>query len=322
MVLEKIWGSLRWRDDWESRIIGGVLGLAVGDALGLPWEFMERSEVEARFRGVMVGGGSWDRPPGTWSDDTGQTLALIDAIARGGGIEDVARALLEWFEGRYGPVFDVGLTTRRALERLASGVSPEESGVKRPSCGSLMRSYPASVYSLCMPLEEALDYVHRVGRITHSHPASVLATGLYTIVVRGLFAGLSLRESVAAAGEALRILYTWAPKDVRKAFRYLFNWRDTLRDPGRGSCFAPNTLRAALWSVATGKNFREAVVKAVMLGDDTDTVAAIAGSLAGTIYGATSIPRDYLETLQRRELVESRARLLARLVREKCSSGT
>ncbi len=325
MTLESLEGPLSWSGTWRDRILGGMLGLAVGDALGLPWEFRRGDEIEWEFTGDMVGGGTWGMPPGTWSDDTAQALALIDTlVSEGPDPRAFLERLLEWYRlGKYtvdGMVFDIGFTTRRALEAFESGVPPERAGARVPSCGGLMRCFPIPVYTLCDRLETALDVAHRMCAATHAHPVAMMACGLYTIIVRGVFAGLSLRDAVAAAGEAVDKIYSsgeWA--GYARRFRYLESVERLASErPEEAECEASKMLRAALWSVLSTDSFEEALVNAVKLGGDTDTVAAIAGSIAGAYYGVNAIPSRWLSKLRGRSLVEEAAHRLASTLKARC----
>ncbi|MEB3851472.1 MAG: ADP-ribosylglycohydrolase family protein [Desulfurococcales archaeon] len=325
MPLGRLEAPLEWGEAWAARIRGGMLGLAVGDALGLPWELKSGEEVRRGFRGEMVGGGTWGVPAGTWSDDTSQTLALVDTLASDGADPEafVGRLLLWLREGRYTPdgvAFNVGPTTLRVLEAIAGGASLEGAAAMRPSCGSLMRCFPVAAYTLCSPLGEAVGVAHRMSAATHAHPLAMMACGLYTVVIRGVFAGLTLGESVAAAGEALHRLYSggrWGR--YARRFRYLEDPAALAAErPRRAVCEASKMLRAALWSVLSTRSLREALVEAVRLGGDTDTVAAIAGSVAGAYYGPDSIPPGWLSVLRARALVEDAAARLASTVRGRC----
>jgi ADP-ribosyl-[dinitrogen reductase] hydrolase len=321
----RVEGPLRWSEGWRSRILGGLLGLAVGDALGLPVEFSSPEELREKPVRDMVGGGWWGKPAGTWSDDTALALATADALASSGlSLEGVARAFLAWYlEGEYTPdgdVFDVGNTTRSALQALARGAPPDASGVESASCGSLMRIFPASAYTLCLPIGEALRWVHAISRITHSHPLAEMACGLYTAVVRGIFAGMDKWGAVEEARGLLEGYYSGSQRYRRYASRYSY-FRDPrllLEPPEEASCGAPEMLRASLWALLRGGGFRETVLLAVNLGGDTDTVGAVAGSLAGAYYGLESIPGTWLSRLRGSRLAMGIASRLVDAVRRAC----
>ncbi len=301
------------------------MGLAVGDALGLPWESLGKDEVRAGFRGVMIGDGTWNKPRGTWSDDTSQALALADSLASYGPDPlRAADALVAWYyNGKYTPdgeVFGIGYTTFKAIRALAKGVKPPKSGVKRATCGSLMRSFPVSAYTLCMSLDEAVRIAHDFSAITHSHPLSMMSCGLYTVIVRALFAGYGLREAVKAAGEALNWYYVGRPLwgEYARFFSYLWREEELLKEPREGSCFAPDALRGALWSLLTTNNFRDAVTAAIRLGGDTDTLGAITGSLAGAYYTVEAIPSKWITSLRKRDLIEDIVEKYIRAFKERC----
>ncbi len=314
------------------RVYSGVLGAVVGDAVGVPFEFMSREEAGEAAASLspesLPGGGTWGQPPGVWSDDGALVLASGDALARyGASLEALAEAFLAWYtRGAYMPegieVFDVGNTTREALERLLSGVPPSRSGSRRASCGSLMRIYPVSAYTLCDPRPRAYEFVAGASRITHDDPEAVAACLLYSEAVWATLRGAAPLEAVAAAGEALRRLpAAGIPGPVARLYSYLGDPEALASlDPGgvRASCRASETLKAALWAYLNSDSYFSTIVNAISLGGDTDTVAAIAGALAGTHYGARSIPPAWREGLRSRNLVESIARRLGETVEARC----
>ncbi len=320
-----LYGSLSWRDDWRVRILGGFLGLSVGDALGLPWETRPKWVVRREWGGDMDSGDRWGHPPGYWSDDTGQMLALAWALIKyGDNVEGFAEELLRWWRGEDhnidGPPFGYGSTTAEAIGNLLRGVPPDRSGSLKPSCGSLMRNLPLAIYSVCFPLEEALELAHRFSRVTHAHPLSEMACGLHSVIVRGIMSGEDLESSIDQAGIVLGEYYANHPRYSKYVENYSFLFvRELLyKEPEKGSCRPHEAFRASLWALVTSRNYKETVVKAVRLGADTDTIAAIAGGLAGLYYGVDSIPKGWLEKLKARWMIEKAAKNLAEVVYEKC----
>lgn len=247
-----------------------IYGLAVGDALGVPFEFMPRGSF--RCEG-MVGHGTHNQPAGTWSDDTSMTLATCDSIRVRGGIDAVdMRARFErWiFDGEYSVngVFDFGGATHRAL---GSGVGC--AGERDNGNGSLMRIAPLAF------VDATDDEVRAVSAITHAHPTSTEACVAFVHELRQVAAG-----ERCAAVEAMRGV---AEASVRS------------------SGFVRDTHAAALWCLANTSSYEECVLLAVNLGDDTDTTAAVAGALAGARYGYGSIPSDWLAALRGKDLIEA-----------------
>lgn len=275
------YGTKEWQNREEGRremgragLRDAVLGAAIGDALGVPYEFRPRHTF--RCRG-MVGGGTHGQPAGTWSDDTAMMLATCDSIRHMGHVDtdDMRERFLGWLRhGAYTPdgrVFDVGGTTSRALR---SGVGCD--GERDNGNGSLMRIAPLA---FCDATD---DEVREVSAITHAHPTS---TGACVELVHLLRA---LADEPAAA-----------ISDLRSEFA------GTRRVSIRSGGYVLDTLRAAKWCLARTGGYAECVLEAVDLGGDTDTTACVAGALAGTAYGKESIPAEWVSALRGQEVLES-----------------
>lgn len=269
----------------DTKMRDAVYGLAVGDALGVPYEFQARDTFRAA---EPIGGGFHGQLAGTFSDDTSMTLATCESLrAKQGAIDadDMRARFLTWLErGAYAidsAVFDVGITTRRALE-AGHGLEGEH------DCGngSLMRILP-------LAFTEANDSeIAQASAITHAHPVACRACVAYVHVARDLAAGATVPEAIA------RIADTAAPFDRLPGIASLE--REQIRSGG----YVVDTLEATLWCLATTESYRACVLAAVNLGDDTDTVAAVAGGLAGIVYGMEAIPHAWLDTLRGRDLIE------------------
>lgn len=250
-----------------------VLGLAVGDALGVPYEFRPRGSFCCDG---MVGFGTHQQPAGTWSDDTSMTLATCDSIRALGSVDaaDVRRRFERWLnEGAYTPdgdVFDCGGTTSAAIE-LGHGLA----GDRDNGNGSLMRIAPLA---FCGATD---DQVRAVSAITHAHPTSTEACVDFVHLLRA-----------AQANPAA----TWS--------RLKAELGDVPAREVRSGGYVVDTLRAARWCAGTTSSYESCVLSAVNLGSDTDTTAAVAGALAGTLYGRQAIPPKWLGTLRRKDLIE------------------
>ncbi len=313
----------------RDRVVGGVLGLVVGDAMGAPYEFMDSRMVQEIYVEEMRGGGFHSQGPGVWTDDSSLTLATIDAlVTEGYSLEAIAERFVEWlYHDRFtatGHVFDYGSTTKAAIERLASGVSPRESGVDRPSNGGLMRILPVALYFSCSPPPILVACVAEAASITHRNTVSNVCVAYYSLIAAGLLHGMGKREAIEWAARTLPRALGEAGLMDREAEETVA----TVTAPGfierpRGSMVSGHvveTLRAALWSFTASNSYRETITNAILLGGDTDTVAAVAGGLAGIHYGVQGIPREWLEKLARRSYVEEMAVRLAIVVEERCRS--
>ncbi len=279
-----------------SKIYNGIIGLAVGDALGVPAEFKKRDTYKITD---MTGYGTHNQPPGTWSDDTSMTLATLESIVRLKKIDltDIMGNFHRWlYEGEftpYGVVFDVGGTTRRAIEKYAAGAVVAECGGRELSDngnGALMRILPLAFLSW--------DYknICNVSGLTHAHGISQKACLLYLSAADGIMRGKSCKKVLA---------------DI-----FSDSWSKTigLRDPWelkrediKSTGYVIDTLEAALWCLYNTENYSDCVLAAVNLGDDTDTVAAVAGGLAGLLYGCggkRGIPKKWIEQIPKRDWIK------------------
>lgn len=267
-----------------SKLYDAILGLAIGDALGVPYEFKQRGSF---ICSDMVGYGTHNQPEGTWSDDTSMTIATLDSLKSNNGIivtEDICRRFNYWLlYGDYtvnGEVFDAGITTCTALKKGRPAVGEWDNGN-----GSLMRILPLAFVD-CTD-----DEIRAVSAITHGHWISEEACVIYVHVAKRLLAG----EPIAS------IIPTLEYKKPFDRLKYI----STLDiSQIKSSGYVVDTLEAALWVVSHEgdweKSFRNDILTAVNLGKDTDTVAAVAGGMAGIIYGLEDV-LDWVEKLRNKE---------------------
>ncbi len=297
----------------------GIMGVVVGDALGCPVQFESRIEVARHPITGMRGYGTFNLPAGSWTDDSSLTLALLESIKRIGGIDctDIMDNFVKWLDDGaftpYGYAYDIGRGTMNAIRKYKRDHKPHEAGSSAENNngnGGLMRIMPAVLYCIDRGLrtDGSIDIIHKVGGLTHAHIRANIACGLYyfmasAIVSRdgslldrlqnGLEAGFAFYEAQLANCEEL------ANYDrLRDLERLAGLGEDSIRSTG----YVVDTLEAAVWSLATSDDFEDALLKAVNLGDDTDTVGAIAGGLAGLYYRV--VPEEWIEALQRREWIE------------------
>jgi ADP-ribosylglycohydrolase len=304
-----------------------LIGLAAGDALGLPVEFEPRSAREADPVRGMRGGGAWSVEPGTWSDDTSLALCLAESIVeRGFDPEDSGRRSLAWLdEGLWtakGGAFGAGGATRRALDRIRAGLPAVLAGGRGENDngnGSLMRILPASIWLAGVPEPARYRAIAAFSATTHGHPRSILACWLHCLVSGRLLLGEAPMEAYADAMAEARSLLGGLPAPARAEAdvysRVLDGGLPSLeREAIRGSGYVVHCLEASLWSLATTRDFASCVLAAVNLGEDADTTGAVAGGLAGLAYGRDAIPPEWASVLARSDEIESMAMRLAALV--------
>lgn len=317
-------GAIPMEISVEQRVTGGLVGVAVGDALGVPVEFCRRDRLRANPLSEMIGYGTHNQPPGTWSDDTSLTLCAAESLLLGFNIEDMGKRFVQWYSESYwsarGEVFDVGIATRAALERIARGGCAEVSGERgwgSAGNGSLMRILPVALRFWSADVDALLEALHRASAITHAHPRCMVACGIYGLIVRELMAGRSPLEACQAATKVAREYYGNGdmPDELVHFDRLLSGSLYSLsEDEVRSDGYVVHTLEAAVWSFVRTSSFRSTVLTAVNLGEDTDTVGAVAGGLAGVCYGIKAIPREWTSGLARREDMFDLARKFAEAV--------
>lgn len=254
-----------------------MYGLAIGDALGVPYEFQQRDTFNCIG---MIGHGEHNQPAGTWSDDTALSLATLDSLTECHGEVNTADILMRyrmWMEhGMYTPdgnTYDTGITVATAI-RSGHGCD----GLNDNGNGSLMRMAPCAFYHLTdMEIEQ-------VSAITHAHEISLTACVQYVRILEGLLNCVPSHKAITDSG---------------------FPFDPTIpRTKVESDGFVLHTLNAALWCLTNTHNYQDCVLTAVNLGEDTDTTASVAGALAGAVYGFESIPQEWVGKLRGRELLD------------------
>jgi len=293
----------------KQKVLGGILGLAVGDALGVPVEFKRRTSLKMDPVTGMLGHGTHYQPEGTWSDDSSLTFCLVESLCNGFDLRDIGYRFVLWLDEGYwtphGEVFDVGNTTFQAISKLKSGVDPVQAGGSDEYSngnGSLMRILPVALYFANSVLEEMLEATHKVSCLTHAHPRSQMACGFYSLMVVELLKEASPLEAYFRTIDCAVDTYSLSPfLEELNHFDRLFS-KQIHKEPEntiQSSGYVIHTLEASIWSFLRGANFAEAVLSAVNLGGDTDTTGAITGGLAGVYYGLEAIPKEWIDTLAR-----------------------
>lgn len=304
-----------------------LLGTAIGDALGVPVEFEYRQVLEKNPVVGMREYGTHNQPKGTWSDDSSLALCLAESLCNGYNLNDIADKFIRWYYDGYctpyGRVFDVGITTARAISNLQSGIKPNLAGMDRErdnGNGSLMRILPLVPYILNMEEEDRFRIIGEVSSLTHRHPRSILACiALCEFAIQYIDLQAVERAYQAMQQTILQLLKKemFIEEDIPFERLIGLSYEEfkaiELKDI-RSTGYVIDTLEASLWCVFNTTNYKDAVLKAVNLGDDTDTVGAITGGLAGIIYGYDTIPSEWLEVLVRKDdIIELANRLDVRL---------
>ncbi|MCT7356590.1 ADP-ribosylglycohydrolase family protein [Streptomyces sp. 15-116A] len=279
-----------------ARAVGAVVGSAVGDALGAPFEFGPEGAFSARFPeagwgGEMCGGGGWD--PGEATDDTQMAVLIAESLLECGGLDlpDVFRRFQRWAAA--GPK-DIGLQTEAVLSSgdpwdLAAALH-FQSNQRAAGNGALMRAAPSAVYFALGGRETTMDAARRLAALTHGDRAAWEGTAVFHELVRVALAG---DDPLTAVEATLRAVHP----DHRERYATVLapDWHPDLATEFNGAVWP--CLGSAAWALRTTDGFEAAIRAAIDLGGDTDTVAAVTGGLAGAVYGIGSVPDRWAEPL-------------------------
>jgi len=298
--------------------LSGMMGLIVGDALGLPAQFLRREEVAQNpVTGMRAGYGM---PAGSWSDDSSMALCtLTSLITYGYNPQDIMKRFVAWYDnGEYTPfgkAFDIGMTCEDAICNYEEGEDIYHcglSGERSNGNGSLMRILPACLYFVIKRTEDAdaIQKIETISALTHAHKRSKIGCGLYYFMVKEILYG---------AGDLQKLLQTGLDKGFAfykkdESSQADLHCYDLLRDLSAlsqvdvsnisTSGYVVDSLISSVWGIITTSSYRDALLKLVNLGDDADTVGAIAGGLAGLYYEYEKIPEEWLQAVVKREKLE------------------
>lgn len=293
----------------------GIIGLAIGDALGVPAEFKTREELSLNPITDMIGFGTYNVPAGTWSDDTAMTLATIDSIIDTKTINpnDMASKFLDWFRNcnytATGEVFDIGRTTIQALAKFELKLDNASSCGKTDEYsngnGSLMRILPITYYIYYTNItnnQEIYNIVKQVSSITHAHDTSILGCYIY---VRFALELLNGKDKVEAYKNIQKLDYSMFNNNTINRYNRIL--RDDIKNISENnissSGYVVSTLETTMWLFLNSDDYNTTILKAVNLGEDTDTISACTGGLLGIYYGIESINDSWKQNLKKYEYI-------------------
>ncbi len=298
-----------------------LLGVAVGDAFGVPFEFMEPEEIEGTSFDKMSGYGTHNQAPGTFSDDSSLTFCLVESLIDNACPEGTVQRFLKWKNEGYwtatGEVFDIGEQTQKALQNAEKGLPLTEMAPKDEwsnGNGALMRILPLTFYAKDLTLDESYDLIESYASVTHGHIRSHMACLILVKFACELLdipndTSMQKKHCFARAMVAIENYFLAHEKFKNELvhFQRLFtNYPD--RFPSiENSGYVVHSLEAALHSFMRYNRYEMVVIQATKHGGDTDTNAAIAGGLAGITYGAQTIPPNWLNELARKKDIENLA---------------
>ena len=303
------------KDKLKGMLYGGI----VGDILGVPFEFKDRGTFNCTD---MIGHGNHNQPVGTWSDDTSMTLATIDNIIQKGTESDLMFKFLEFRNnGKYTPhgkVFDIGSTVVNAIDEFEYNISNGinnvsncgQNGEYDNGNGALMRISPVITLLDKYDPSKSFDLINKYTSLTHSHPRSVIASIIYLELLQQLLEYDKL-ESIENVFKITQKMYfqilPFKYVDELSTYNDFFNMKllDKQYSELKSSGYVVDTLFSAIWCFYYSNSFEDAVLKAVNLGGDTDTIASITGSLAGIYYGYDSIPKKWINKIIKKDYIDT-----------------
>jgi ADP-ribosylglycohydrolase len=294
---------------------GALFGVAIGDALGVPAEFKNREALKLDPVQDFIGYKSHNQPPGTFSDDSSLTFCLAESLCNGYDLNDLGNRFIQWLDDGYwtagGEVFDIGMTTQRAISRLKNGTRPSLAGDFDEDAngnGSLMRIMPLLFYIRDFDIEKRYEIIKDVSSVTHGHIRSVIACFYYLEFALELLKGndkqtaynntaATVYDIIVSKQIVQREIDLFAPllkEDITK--------QNIDSIPSFG--YVMNTLKASMYCFMTTENYRDATLMAVNLGNDADTTAAITGGLAGLYYGFEAIPEKWRDEIKKSKYIK------------------
>lgn len=298
----------------NKSITNSIFGFIVGDAMGVPTEFSNREKLQSNKVTSMTHAKNFNVPKGSFSDDTSMTIATMQSIIDIKGIDynDIMNKFVSWvYDARYTPtnyVFDIGGTCLTAINRYyKDNISPLKCGLKEFESngnGSLMRLMPIVIYCYYNKYNDKDSYklIKDISSLTHANEISILGCYIYYLYYKYLLDGLDKNKAYIKIKE-----YNYNKYFDNKTIAYYnrilnsdiasYNINDI-----KSSGYIIDTLEAVLWCLLNHNNYKDIIIEAINLGNDTDTIGAIVGSLAGLYYN--DIPQEWINDLQRKEYLE------------------
>ena len=305
----------------SNQVVDALLGVAIGDAVGVPLEFSSRAQMIANPAKDMIGYGTYNQAPGTWSDDSSLTFCLAEALTSGYNLQNISNNFIKWREEAYwsarGKVFDIGHTTHKAISRLNEILTTDnleqlselkEDGEEfafENGNGSLMRIMPLLFYIKGKPIAEQFNIIWEVSALTHRHIRAGMSCLIYLRLAEKLMEGK--QKEVAYQEMRADILSFWEviefPDSERAHFSRVVqnDIRTTTIEALKSGGYVIEVLESSIWFFLQKESFEDTILSIINIGHDTDTSAAIAGGLAGIYYGQKSIPEYWLISLARLE---------------------
>lgn len=318
----------------KKKIENTFLGLSLADALGVPVEFRSREELARNPVNRMLGYGTYNQKEGTWSDDSSLTFCLAESLLSGYNLRDIGIKFTQWKSEviwtPHGEVFDIGMQTRKAIDRLYHIISNKddeslkllmyEDDEYSNGNGSLMRILPLLFYIKGKEITEQFQIIREVSSLTHGHIRSAISCLIYLKLGEYILEGLSIRTSYEKVRSTIKDFFDKNGISERetKHFKRLIvddisNYEE---EDIQSTGYVIHTLEASFWCLLKQKSYTDVVFKAINLGDDTDTTATVVGGIAGLYYGLDDVPKEWITQLARVEDIKELAERFAKKYEE------
>ncbi len=302
-----------------TKTTDALLGVAIGDAVGVPFEFSSRDKMKSNPAKGMIGYGTYNQPKGTWSDDSSLTFCLAESSIKGYNLKDISQNFINWKNNAYwsarGELFDIGFTTREAiirLQHLIDNNNLEELKHQKQygdefdnGNGSLMRIIPLLFYIKGKPTKEQFEIIWEVSALTHRHIRAAMSCLIYLKLAEKL---LEEKDKISAYLEMREDIFKfWKEIEFSKYERQHFikiiqkDIRETKIDDLKSGGYVIEVLESSIWFFLMKDNYMDTILSIINIGHDTDTSAAIAGGLAGIYYGQKGIPDYWIVSIARME---------------------
>ena len=277
----------------EDRIIGSLVGLACGDAVGTTLEFETRGSFEPIQD--MVGGGPFNLEKGQWTDDTSMALCLAHSLLHKNAFDptDQMNRYCNWYNYGYmssnGECFDIGMTVSDALRKYLETKNPFSGSIDKFSSGngSIMRLAPIPIYYF-EDIDACIKYAGESSRTTHGSLLCIESCKLFSYLIHKAFNSNGKNEIF----EAIPGNYC---AELHPVSEFSFKTMDYMELTGSG--YVIESLISALWCFYHGESFKDSILLAANIGNDADTTAAICGQIAGAYYGYSEIPKEWRESI-------------------------
>lgn len=292
----------------KEKIIGGIISSILGDALGVPVEFIQREIIRKNPVTDFLEYGTHKQPKGTWSDDSSLLLCTIESLLDGIDYKRTIELFYDWFSKNYwtatDTVFDIGNTTSIALHNFALGSEPLDCGLCKEFSngnGSLMRILPVAYEIFNKPFEERVSTTFNFSRLTHGHVRSKIACLLYVEIIRNILNG---KGKITSVDDAYQIVAQWClENELSDEWKNFVNCNSKIIKSNE-SClrsfgYVIDTLESSIYSFLVNNSIIESVLFSVNLGDDTDTIASITGGLSGTFYGINNLEKKWIDGIKK-----------------------